>query len=241
MLRLTTFGGLRLARDRETLTGAATQRRRLAILAVLGVAGERGVTRDKLQALLWPESDTERARHVLNQLLYAQRQYFEEERLFLGKKTLRLNPEVIWTDVAAFNTAIQKASLEQAILYYQGPFLDGFFLSDAPGFEEWVETERERLKRSFRDALSARARDLDQRGEWSSAADSWRRVAELDPLDSQVARKLVEATAASGDRAGAIRYARRHGELLRAELGLALDADFRNLIQRLEEPIRTSR
>ena len=34
MLRLTTFGGLTLARGAEDLTGAATQRRRLALLGL---------------------------------------------------------------------------------------------------------------------------------------------------------------------------------------------------------------
>ena len=39
MLRLRTFGGLTLARGTEDLTGAVTQRRRLALLALLAVAG----------------------------------------------------------------------------------------------------------------------------------------------------------------------------------------------------------
>src|SRR6188472_3438789 len=71
MLRLNTFGGLTLTRGTEDLTGAATQRRRLALLVLLAVAGPVGMSRDKLLAYLWPESDVERARHVLNQLLYA--------------------------------------------------------------------------------------------------------------------------------------------------------------------------
>jgi len=73
MLRLRTFGGLSLFRGSENLTGAVTQRRRLAILALLAVGRDVGVSRDKLLSYLWPESDQERARHVLNQLLYAQR------------------------------------------------------------------------------------------------------------------------------------------------------------------------
>jgi DNA-binding SARP family transcriptional activator len=235
MLRLTTFGGVRLARGREALTGAATQRRRLAILALLAVAGERGVSRDKLVGLLWAESEEERARHVLNQLLYAQRQYFEEERLFLGKKTLRLNPAVIWADVAAFEAALAKGELVEAASYYQGPFLDGFFLNDAPGFEEWADAQRDRFKRRLREAWSGRAAALEQQGEPGQAADCWRHVAELDPLDSVVARKLVEALAAAGDRGGAMRQARRHAGLLKAELGLEPDLEFRRLLQRIEQ------
>ena len=36
----------------------------------------------------WSESDEARARYGLNQLLYVQRQAFDEARHFLGKKAL---------------------------------------------------------------------------------------------------------------------------------------------------------
>ena len=127
MLRLCTFGGLTLSRGTEDLTGAITQRRRLAILAILAVAGRQGLSRDKLQAYLWPESDADRARHVLNQLIYAQRRQVGDESLFLGQKTLRLNPTVMWADVAAFDSALAAEDLEGAVDLYRGPFLDGFF------------------------------------------------------------------------------------------------------------------
>ena len=72
MLRLRTFGGLTLARDDDPpMTGAATQRRRLAILALLAVARDGGMSRDKILGYLWPESGLDQARHTLNQLLYA--------------------------------------------------------------------------------------------------------------------------------------------------------------------------
>jgi DNA-binding SARP family transcriptional activator len=131
MLRLQTFGGLTLFRDTENLTGAATQRRRLAILVLLAVAGDTGMGRDKLLAYLWPESDAERARHVLNQLLYAQRRQVGDDALFLGRKTLRLNPAVISSDVSACDQALAAGDLEAAVALYGGPFLDGFFLKDA--------------------------------------------------------------------------------------------------------------
>src|SRR5262245_7021734 len=57
VLRLRTFGGLTLARGSEDLTGAVTQRRRLALLALLAASGPAGMSRDKLLAYLWPESD----------------------------------------------------------------------------------------------------------------------------------------------------------------------------------------
>ena len=66
-IRLRTFGSVYLADDGKLLSGAAGQRRLLAILSVLAVAGERGITRDKLLALLWPEGEPDKARHALTQ------------------------------------------------------------------------------------------------------------------------------------------------------------------------------
>jgi len=92
-LRLVTFGGLNLRVSGQAMTGAVSRRHRLALLALLAVARDRGLNRDKVQAYLWPESDTERARHGLNQLVYVQPTPLDSGDLFLGKKTLRLNPQ----------------------------------------------------------------------------------------------------------------------------------------------------
>ena len=92
MLRLKTFGGLSLQSDEGVpLGGAAAQRRRMCVLAVLAVARERGVTRDKLIGLLWPEVDEARARSALSQALYALRRDSGEDELVTGYDRLSLN------------------------------------------------------------------------------------------------------------------------------------------------------
>ncbi len=233
MLRLQTFGGLTLYRGTESLTGAATQRRRLAILVLLAVAGDGGMSRDKLVGYLWPESDAERARHVLNQLLYAQRRQVADEALFLGRKTLRLNPAVIWSDVSACDQALAAGDLEAAVELYRGPFLDGFFLKDALEFERWGEDQRARLAHRIGGALRQLANRAAACGDARQAAAWWRRATEITPYDSLVALGLVQALASAGDRAGALLAARRHEELLRSDLGVAPDSAFVDAVGRL--------
>jgi serine/threonine-protein kinase len=233
MLQLRTFGGLTLRRGEDDLTGAATQRRRLAILAILAHARRNGQSRDKLVAYLWPESDAEHARHVLNQLLYAQRRHFAEEGLFLGKKTLRLNPAVIWTDIGAFEQALDDGNLEEAIALYRGPFLDGFFLKDAPEFERWAEEQRGRLSRRAKAALAELAQRAASSGHHRRSAEWWGRAGEIDPYDSTTALAIVQALSAAGDRVGALRTARRHEELLQQDLGVAPDPSFSEAVRRL--------
>ena len=232
MLRLRTFGGLSLSRGEENLSGAITQRRRLAILVLLATAGEAGMSRDKLMAYLWPEA--ERARHVLNQLLYAQRRQVGDESLFLGRKTLRLNPSLIGSDVADFERAIEARDFEAAVARYSGPFLDGFFLKDAPEFERWVDDQRTRFARRAAAALTALAEGAAAAADHARAVEWWRRAADLDPYNSRTAVALIRALTAAGDRGGALLAARRHSEVLLADLGVAPDWEFNDAVRDLQ-------
>lgn len=235
-LRLLTFGGLTLFVGGESVTGAATRRRRLALLALLAVARGRGLSRDKLLAYLWPESDEARARHGLNQLLYFQRRHLGEEDLFIGKKTPRLNPDLMTCDLWEFEDALDADAHEAAIMLYTGPFLDGFFLKDAPNFERWVEDQRRRLARRCTNAIGVLAAAATARGDHPSASAWWRRAAELDPFETEIALRLVEASLASGDRAAAVRHAQQHADLLRRELGVDPDPRVAGRIAELRAP-----
>ncbi|HEV8214534.1 MAG TPA: hypothetical protein VGP95_01835, partial [Gemmatimonadaceae bacterium] len=70
-MRLKTFGGLSL--DRPSAPEAGLRPRSLALLAILAAAGPKGLTRDRIMAVLWPEVDEDRARHGLSQTLYSLR------------------------------------------------------------------------------------------------------------------------------------------------------------------------
>lgn len=64
--RLRAFGGLSIDIYDHSTKAPATQRKALALLALLASAGERGISRDKITAFLWPESDKEQARNALS-------------------------------------------------------------------------------------------------------------------------------------------------------------------------------
>lgn len=92
------------------------------------------MTRDRLIGMLWAETDEERARKGLNQALYALRQEMGADEVFLGTRDVRLNPDLVTSDVAAFSAALKAGYPERAVAEYGGPFLDGFHLSEAGEF-----------------------------------------------------------------------------------------------------------
>ncbi|MEW5917036.1 MAG: BTAD domain-containing putative transcriptional regulator, partial [Gemmatimonadota bacterium] len=220
MLRLRLFGSPSVeGAEGRPLEGAARQRRVLALLALLASGRHRGVSRDRVLALLWSEGEPEKARQALTQSLYHARKALAAEDLILAAADLRLNPAVIKADVIDFDEAFERGDFTAAVRLYEGPYLDGFYVNGAPEFERWASEERSRLRSRYSEALEKLASSAVERGEYGEAAEWRRQLAALDPLNSRVALDLMRALAAAGDRAGAIKHAQLHQEILREELG----------------------
>jgi len=204
LFRLQTLGSLSLhEQSGAAVPGHGSQRRRLALLAVLAASGDRGRSRDSLLALFWPDASPERARHSLEQLLYGIRTTVHNEA-FLGVNPVSLNPEVIRSDVREFERAVAGDRLEDAIAEYRGSFLEGFVLPDSLEFEQWVDGERARLATAYARTLEALAGAAERRSDFQRAAEWWEKRASHDPYDSRVAQSLMRALDASGNRARAI-------------------------------------
>jgi DNA-binding SARP family transcriptional activator len=236
-LRLLTFGGLSVQGQKGPLAGAAAQPRRLAVLVLVARGGERGVTRNKLLALLWPDSDDAQGRRVLSQALYTLRRDLGSDECIRGTHDLRLNVEEVWCDVAQFERALADGELEHAAGLYVGPFLDGFRLASAPEFERWADEERAAIQHRFHDAVEKLARAAEIDGAFDVAVKWWRRRAEDDPLNARVAVSMMRALAAAGDRNGALREARIFEALIAQELEVAPD----RAVVELAESLRRER
>lgn len=233
-MRIQILGGLSAGTAEGLLAGEAAQPRRLALLALLARAGERGLSRDKLVGFLWPDTDDERARKTLSQALYALRQGSQNEELFLGTQELRLNPDVVTSDLAEFDTARREGNWTRAVVAYGGPFLDGFHLPGVAAFERWVEDQRQTLAIEYAELLERLAQQAERDGQFSAAVGWWRRLSSLDPLNARVAKELMRAYVAAGDRAAALRHARLYQALAAQELDLPADREVLALVKRIQ-------
>jgi DNA-binding SARP family transcriptional activator len=236
MFRLRVFGGAALDGASGPITGRVAQRRRLALLAYLALARGRPVSRDRLMALFWPESDTEQARHLLSDSVYLIRKELGESSLISVGEDLRINDALLTSDVTAFEQAISAGQAEEAVALYAGPLLDGVHVQAAPEFEHWLDVERQQLAAMYSRALEEIAVGLEARGELAAAVRWWRRLASQDPASGRIAVRLMAALAASGDRVGALQHARIHEAVLREEFGLEPSRDIRNLMEELRNP-----
>jgi TolB-like protein/DNA-binding SARP family transcriptional activator len=207
---------------------------------MLAAVGSRGWSRDQLLLFFWPEATQARARHSLDQLLYALRTSIGEES-FAATNPVVLNREWISSDVAEFAAALERNELAAAAKLYRGPFLDGFYLDDAPEFERWAEDERARRKGDYTRALEQLARAADASGDHVSAVQWWRSLVASEPVSARYAAGLIRALMHVGDHAAALRFAEQYELVVQRELGTSVGPAVVNLVAEVRAAAGTQR
>jgi DNA-binding SARP family transcriptional activator len=213
-------------------------RKALALLAYLVV--EAGLQpREKLMALLWPESPTHLAqsalRNTLARLKAALRDVdaplsIEADQIgFNFSSAYVLDLEVVSQALAIQSeagdhpgAAIPPASflLPIAAAAVRGPFLDGFSLSDAPAFDDWIALQRaawgHRLDLIF-EQLTRQQMEVHQ---FQAAFATLTRWIKLDDLNEAAYRRLMRLHFLNGDTAAALQTFKLCRDRLAQELGV---------------------
>src|SRR5260370_38639474 len=164
LLRLAVFGPPEVFHDERRLSFAL--RKAEALLLYLAV--DQGMhSRGQLAALLWPDSESSTARNALRNALALLRRLLADasaaghSHLLLEPELLGLNPQAplerdldvvqrAWKAShvrAAAPSEEQRAALitmvQHALSLVRGPFLEGFWLREETGFDEWHEQQQQ--------------------------------------------------------------------------------------------------
>ena len=192
MILLRTLGTLDLRKGELSLSTILAQPKRLAILVYLAAARPRGFhSRDRLVALFWPESDTERARNSLRQALHHLRRSLGEEAIVgRGDHELGVDHTIVICDAVQFDDAVAAGKWEEALERYQGDFLPGLFVQEAPEIERWIDGERAFRRRQAVDAAWKLSQGAERAGDAAGATRWAHRAVELDPDDETSPRRL---------------------------------------------------
>ncbi|HEX8393091.1 MAG TPA: BTAD domain-containing putative transcriptional regulator [Longimicrobium sp.] len=227
-LQLRAFGGCVVLRaDGEPVP--VTQPKRLALLAYLALARPAGMhRRDTLLGLLWPEMDDARARAALRQAVHHLRLGLGEGVIATrGAHELGVDDALLRSDVRGFESALAAGRPAEALERYAGPLLAGLYVDGGGAFDEWLQGERERLRRAAEDAAWTLAAQCTGAGNRDEAARWARCAAELAPYDEGALRRCMAAMADAGQASGALRLYRGFADRLRAELDVAPSAETR--------------
>jgi predicted ATPase/DNA-binding SARP family transcriptional activator len=191
--------------------------RRGALLYYLA-ASAAWVPRDDLLYLFWPDSEEEKGRANLRQLLVTVRGLPFVEGLEVERTRVRWP---VATDLQGWAAALARGDLSAAATGWPGPFLDGFRLPTAPEYESWLELERAAWHERGRSVLLEVAGREARAGRAEAAADLLDGWLAQAPLDEEALRAWLEACARAGRHTTAVaRFAAFEVRLAR-ELGLA--------------------
>lgn len=201
------LGPLRVEREGALMTRwggeKAGSRQAEAIFAFLFDRGERGVAKDEIVELVWPDVDLDRADLAFHRTLGGLRGVLEPSRrardrgeaIVFHHERYHLNPRlVVGSDVADFEAELTAAGqatdstarlahLERARVLFRGDYLD-----DCPyyGDSAAVEERRSLLRGQLVDLLLSLGELYEERGDRPAAAASFRsaRRAAGEPLPS---------------------------------------------------------
>lgn len=242
MIRFTVLGSLDIrAADGRQLRSVLSQPKRVALLAYLAGAGPGEFRRrDTLLGAFWRDVEDGRARHSLNQALYVLRRALGPEVVVSrGDDEIGIAERELWCDAVAFEQSVDEGRTSEALELYGGDLLEGFFISEAPDFEKWLDAERTRLRKKAAEAAFRLAERLESQGEPGRAAESARWAAELSLDEEPMVRRLVSLLDRVGDRASAVRAYEAFAERLQGELGLEPSPQTQELIETVRSRART--
>ncbi len=234
-LTIHALGQLTITLDGQPLTSLSS--RTAEALLVYLVCEKRPLSRQFLADFLWDERAPERASANLRTLLTMMRKSLGDF-LHITRQSVAFNfDSSYWLDslvleeqLTALSPLLQQghvldketlARLEAAVSLYQGDFLEGFYLTESRGFEEWMLLTHERLRRLVKTALEKLVAYTLANGLYEQGIGYARQLVALDPLAEAGHRQLMWLLARSGQRNAALQQYQSCHILLAEELAVA--------------------
>lgn len=232
MLRIYLLGSLNLRWNEEPLPPIQTTKAR-SLFAYLVLNREATHSRAVLAGLFWPDMPEEKARRRLRQALWHIARVVN--RLPLGPYLLREGDLVsfnttlpYWVDVDEFELLSQGGveEMAQAVALYRGQLLPEVF-------DDWVVTDRERLRERWLGLLERLALAYRDRGELHVAAEVCRTLLKADPWHEPAARLLMHLLADLGRKGEALQVYFDLCDRLQADLRITPSAETTALYRKL--------
>ncbi len=235
-LELTLFGSPEVRVNGKLISGFRSSKAQ-ALLYYLAVTA-RAHARPTLAGLLWGDQPEDAARVSLSKCLSNLRDLLGDALLierqtvaFNRNQPYHLDTEHFIADVAQPPTAATIPAWQAALAFYRGDFLEGFYVRDAPEFEQWVLVQRAHYREAVINGLHTLAGFYEQGGDLPSAITHTRRLLTLEPWREEAHRQLMTLLARSGQRAAALAQFETCRRILDEELAVEPDVETRALVE----------
>ncbi len=221
-LELRFLGELQIHQGDAPLT-ALKSKKGQALLCYLAVTGKE-CSRSSLSGLLWTDISEKKARANLRKTLSRLKPLLRSH-LTITRESIALSQDAAhWLDVKEFEAGVTPGSdfkrLQGAVALYLGDFLDGFYLPDAPLFDEWVLTQRARLREAVLRALNTLVTHFTIENDYRTAISYARRSLDIEPWHEEAHRELMGLLSLSGQRSAALMQYETCRQILEHDLGI---------------------
>ncbi len=239
-LYLQLLGGLRIAQDEQAVTGFVSNKAR-ALFCYL-VVTRRAHLRSALAAFFWGDHAQQAANANLRVTLSNLHQLLGPY-LTITRDTVAFNPnQPYWADIELFQQTLPATSgtgevtlgrLQEAVDLYTGAFLQGFYVRDAPDFNEWMLAQREEQRQLALEGLHRLVLEYSSQNKGLNAIALLRRLLDLDPWSEEAHRELMRLLARKGQRDTALIQYQTCQRILAEELGVEPTPETTELYQQI--------
>jgi len=253
---LSLFGALQITLNGKPISGIDSDKVR-ALFVFLAVEADQTHRRDALAEIFWPDKHQGDGRKNLRQSLANLRKSIGDRGsaspfLISSRDKIQFNAGSSCTiDIVEFQDLIKKTRshahenldscgtcserLERAAELYQGDFLEQFYLTDSPAFEEWSIRHRENLQRQMSEVLRGLISIQEKQNDLRIACEYARKLVTLEPWSEGNHRLLMRLLALSGNRSAALKQYHTCQQILAAELGVDPAKETTDLYEQIKE------
>ncbi|MFZ0544665.1 MAG: tetratricopeptide repeat protein [Candidatus Promineifilaceae bacterium] len=229
MLEISLLGEVTIQSHGKSITRFRSQKE-IALLAYLAHSGQTH-SREALADLLWEARSTTQSLSNLRTVLARLRKQVGDD-LIVTRKTVAVTPAVHeQTDSVRFQAMVAGAGgersitavnlLKQGLELYRAEMMAGFYLPNAPRFNDWLVIEQERLHQTAMRGYRQLAGWQEEQGVFSAGVTTAQRWVSWDPLDETAQQQLMRLLAYDGRISEAITVYEKCRQLLGTELGLS--------------------
>ena len=194
-------------------------------------------SREVVADLLWDASSTAQSLRNLRKLLHQLRQHVPELQVSRQRLAFHLEDGVD-IDVYTLEGALASENIDridQTLSLYTGELLADFYLEDAPRFNEWLMLAREQWRQQVWDGYTQLCAAFNSQQSWQRGIDAARRWLQLDTLDEEIHRQLMQFLAADGQIETALQQYEACRQELAQELGVEPDSVTQALAAQLKQ------
>jgi class 3 adenylate cyclase/DNA-binding SARP family transcriptional activator len=213
------------------------------LLAYLACTAPQPQPRERLSALLWGSHFDAQAKQNLRQALFRLRKVLGQDALESDGEVVSLNAAAVLCDVSRFEALVREGSRDArsaAADLYRGRLIDDVTVSEE-GWNEWLTGERERLLELALGAMIGLGEQELTAGRAEHALKAGQRAIALNSMREDAHRLIVQALAATGRKAEALKHYQDLVALLKRELNTEPDAATKSLVAELRSTQPPSR